>query len=114
MCDDKRPQLSPSPVEESKEQSQRKHENEPAHTHVCVQETTEDRRRENRDPHAMPLQCLEEIAALQRFLEDRIHDADENQERERQFTDAMEIHRCVKDLTHQEAQNLPSQPIGQK
>src|SRR4051812_31704638 len=107
MCDDERPQLPPSPIEESKKQSRGKHENESADTHARVQEPTEHRRRENCDPHAMPLQCLKEVAALQRFLKDGIHDADENDERERQLTHAMEIHGRVKDLGHQETQNSP-------
>lgn|ERR1043166_597152 len=107
MCDDQRPQLPPSPVKESKKQSRGKHENESADTHGRMQESTEHRRGENGDPHATPLQCLEEVAALQRFLKDRIHDADENDERERQLANAMEIHSSVKDFSHEEAQNLP-------
>src|SRR5438105_2437224 len=107
MCDDERPQLSPSPVEESKKQSQDKREHKSADSHGRVQEPAEHRRCENCDPHAMPLQCLKEVAALQRFLKDGIHDADENDERERQLFYAMEIHGRVKDLGHQEAQNSP-------
>lgn len=38
----------------------------------------------------------------QRFLKDGIHDADENDERERQLTDPIEVHGRVKDLSHQE------------
>src|SRR3954463_13690705 len=104
MCQDQRPQLSPSPINEPVKQLHYKHENESTDTHGRMQEPAKHRRCQNRDPHAMSLQCLKEKAAFQRFLKDGIHDADENDERERQLTDAMKIHGRVKDPGHQETQ----------
>src|SRR5436190_10378560 len=98
MSKDERPQLPPSPVKKSVEQSLYEHEHKATDAHVRVQKTTKCRRSQNRNPHAAGLQCLKEVAAFERFLKNRIHDGDENDERNRQRDGAVKIDGAVKNL----------------
>jgi len=60
----------------------------------------------------MSLQRLKEVAAFQRFLEHRVHNRDENDERNRQLADAMKIDGVVKNFPREKAEDLLNQKKG--
>src|ERR1051325_5340209 len=96
MGDDKRPKLMPFPVNKSVEQSHRKHGDESANPHGGVQIPAKSGADQYGNPHAMSLQRVENVTTLDGFLEHRIDDRDENDERDGQVANPVKIEGPVK------------------
>src|SRR6267154_4770720 len=114
MSHDQGPQLAPAPVNKAVKQTHREHGDEPTEPHRRMQKSAKKGSGKYGKPHTMPLQCMEEITTLERLLKHRVDYRDENNERDGQITDSVEIHRAMKNCSRQQADDSLNHKKGSK